>query len=34
VMKEIIFISAPQLHRRGSTSKILLIRRAQDARRR
>jgi hypothetical protein len=33
VMKETIFISAPQLQRSGSTSKIYLIRRAQEARR-
>ena len=33
VMKETIFISAPQLHRSGSTSKIFLNRRAQEARR-
>jgi hypothetical protein len=33
-MKETIFICAPQLQRRGSTSKILLIIRAHDAFRR
>jgi hypothetical protein len=34
VMKEIIFMVAPQGHSNGSASKIFLIRRAQDARRR
>jgi hypothetical protein len=32
-MTETIFISAPQAQRRGSTSKIFLNRRAQEARR-
>jgi len=31
VMKETIFICAPQVHRRGSTSKILRSKRAQEA---